>query len=135
MGRQIFVNLPVRNLQRARGFFHELGFSFNEQFSDEKAACMVVADDSYVMLLHEDYFKGFLPNPVSDAKKSTEVLLALSCESRDEVDALTRKAVDLGGNTYNKPQDHGFMYQHGFQDLDGHVWELMSMAPAGVEQA
>ena len=129
MGRQIFVNLPIKNMERTQAFFKSLGFSFNPQFTNEQGACMVVADDIYVMLLTEPFFQGFTKKPVSDATKSTEVLLCLSCTSRAEVDELVRKAVAAGGKTPVAPQDHGFMYGHGFEDLDGHQWELMYMDP------
>jgi predicted lactoylglutathione lyase len=129
MGRQIYVNLPIRNMERTQAFFKSLGFSFNPQFTNEQGACMVVADDIFVMLLTEAFFAGFTKKPVSDARKSTEVLVCLSCTSRDEVDELVRKAVAAGGKTPVPSQDHGFMYGHGFEDLDGHQWELMYMAP------
>jgi predicted lactoylglutathione lyase len=129
MGRQIYVNLPIKNMERTQAFFASLGFSFNPQFSNDQGACMVVADDIYVMLLTEPFFQGFTKKPVADAKKSTEVLLCLSCGSRAEVDDLVRKAVAAGGTTPVPPQDHGFMYGHGFEDLDGHQWELMYMDP------
>lgn len=128
MATQIFVNLPVRALDKSVAFFTGLGFSFDERFCDDTAACMVVSDSIYVMLLTHDKFKGFTPNPICDARKSTEVLLCLSLDSRDKVDALVRLAVAGGGALYNQPQDHGFMYAHGFQDIDGHIWELVHMA-------
>ncbi|MDB5942352.1 MAG: hypothetical protein JWQ13_1918 [Ramlibacter sp.] len=129
MGRKIFVNLPIGNMERSQAFFRSLGFSFNPQFTNESGACMVVADDIFVMLLTEPFFQGFTKKPVADATKSTEVLVCLSCDSRAEVDALVRKAVAGGGKTPNAPQDHGFMYGHGFEDLDGHQWELVWMDP------
>ena len=129
MARKIFVNLPIKDMARSQAFFKALGFSFNPQFTNEQGACMVVADDIYVMLLTEPFFQGFTKKPVADAKKSTEVLLCLSCASRAEVDELVRKAVAAGGTTPVPPQDHGFMYGHGFEDLDGHQWELMYMDP------
>lgn len=127
MATQIFINLPVSNLPASIDFFRQLGFSFNPQFTDETAACMVVSDTIYVMLLTYEKFKMFTPNPIGDAKKATEVLVCLSQPSRAAVDALVRKAIAAGGNTYHQPQDYGFMYGHGFQDLDGHIWELMYM--------
>ncbi|MBW4484571.1 MAG: VOC family protein [Tildeniella torsiva UHER 1998/13D] len=134
MGRKIFVNLPTQNLDQAIEFFTQLGFAFNPQFTDETATCMIVSDDIYVMLLTNDKFKTFTPNPICDATKSTEVLVCLSCDSREEVDSLVGKAVSGGGSTYNEPQDYGFMYAHGFQDLDGHIWELMYMEPGAVPE-
>ena len=127
MSAKLFVNLPVNDLPKTKEFFGKLGFKFNAQFSDDTGACMVVSDDAYVMLLTHPKFKQFAPNIIADATKSTEVLVALSCENRGKVDELVAKAVGAGGRTYNKPQDYGFMYGHGFQDLDGHVWELFYM--------
>ncbi|MBD2234718.1 VOC family protein [Phormidium tenue] len=134
MGRKIFVNLPIKNLDQSVDFFSQLGFTFNPQFTDETATCMIVSDDIYVMLLTNDKFKTFTPNAICDATQNTEVLLCLSCDSREEVDSLVGKAVSSGGSTYNDPQDYGFMYAHGFQDLDGHIWELMYMEPSAVPQ-
>jgi uncharacterized protein len=127
MTRQIFVNLPIKNMERSKAFFGALGFSFNPQFTNEQGACMVVADDIFVMLLVEPFFQTFIKKPISDANKITEVLVCLSCESRAEVDALVKKAVAAGAKIPNAPQDHGFMYGHGFEDLDGHIWELAYM--------
>ncbi|HET9217619.1 MAG TPA: VOC family protein [Terriglobia bacterium] len=129
MGTQIFVNLPVKDLAESKDFFAKLGFTFNPQFTDDKAACMVVSDQSFVMLLTEPFFKTFTPKAICDATKSTEVLTALSCDAREKVDDLVRKAVANGGSTYSEPKDYGFMYQHGFQDRDGHIWELVYMDP------
>jgi predicted lactoylglutathione lyase len=129
MARKIFVNLPIRDMARSRAFFEALGFSFNPQFSNAQGACMVISEDGYVMLLVEPFFQTFTNKPVADARASSEVLVCLSCDSRAEVDALARKAVAAGGRTYKAPQDHGFMYGHGFEDLDGHLWELMWMDP------
>jgi len=132
--RQIFVNLPVADLARSRQFFSGLGFTFNDKYCDDTAACMVIAKDIYAMLLTKDKFQSFSPNPVSDAGKANEVLNALSCVSREEVDDLVAKAEATGGRRYSEPKDYGFMYQHGFQDPDGHVWELVYMrgAPGSV---
>ena len=129
MATQIFVNLPVKNLDQSVEFFTKLGYAFNPQFTDKTATCMIVSDGIFVMLLTEDKFKTFTPKAICDATKSTEVLLCLSCESRKKVDEMVRKAVAAGGTTYNEPQDHGFMYGHGYQDLDGHIWELIFMVP------
>ena len=134
MATKIFVNLPVKDLKKSMEFFRKLGYTFNAQFTDETAACMVIADDIFAMLLTEAKFKGFTPNAICDARKSTEMLVALSCDTRDRVDDTVRKAVAAGGNTYNKPQDHGFMYGHGFQDLDGHIWEVFFMEPSAIKQ-
>jgi predicted lactoylglutathione lyase len=104
----------------------------NPQFTDETAACMVVSDDIYVMVLTHAKFKDFTPKPIADATKTTEVLTALSCDSREQVDETVRKALAAGGSTYADPKDHGFMYQHGFQDPDGHIWEVFWMDPKAV---
>jgi len=134
MATKIFVNLPVKNLKKSIEFFTQLGYSFNPRFTDETATCMIVSNDIFVMLLTEEKFKTFTPKTVCDATKSTEVLVCLSCESRKEVDEKVRKAVFAGGTTYHEPQDHGFMYGHGFQDLDGHIWELIYMEPSAVQK-
>ena len=134
MAIKIFVNLPVKSLAKSMAFFKGLGFGFNAQFTDERAACMVVSEYIYVMLLTHDKFKSFTPKAIADATKSTEVLVCLSCESRAKVDEMVRKAVDGGGTTYKQPEDHGFMYGHGFQDLDGHIWELVYMEPSAIKQ-
>src|SRR5262245_61984236 len=132
MATKIFVNLPVKDLKKSIEFFTKLGFTFNAQFTDETATCMIVSEDIYVMLLTHAKFKTFTPKSICDATKSTEVLVCLSWESRKKVDELVRKAVAGGGTTYNEPKDHGFMYQHGFQDLDGHIWELIYMEPSAT---
>jgi predicted lactoylglutathione lyase len=129
MSTKIFVNLPVADLEKSMDFFTALGYSFNLQFTDETAACMVISEDIYAMLLTHARFAEFTPNEICDAARSTEVLICLTCRSRNEVDAIVRQAVDAGGATYNEPKDHGFMYIHGFQDLDGHIWELCYMEP------
>lgn len=127
MSRQIYVNLPVADLARTVAFFTALGFSFNPQMSNDDATCMLIGDGSHVMLLTTPFFASFTGKPVADAHAVTEVLVCLSADSRDEVDALVRKAVAAGGSAPRPPQDHGFMYGHGFEDLDGHVWELVYM--------
>lgn len=125
---QIFVNLPVKNVPRTQAFFAALGFGFNPQFSNEQGLCMVVADNIFVMLLAEPFFQTFTQKPVADATRGTEVLLCLSCDSREAVDAQVAKALAAGGRAPNAAQDHGFMYVHGFEDLDGHLWELAFMS-------
>jgi uncharacterized protein len=130
MSRKLFVNLPIKSMEKSRAFFKSLGFSFNPQFTNEQGACMVIsADHSFVMLLVEPFFKTFIKKPIADAGNMTEVIVCLSCDSRAEVDALVKMAVAAGGKTPNAPQDHGFMYGHGFEDLDGHLWELVWMDP------
>ena len=128
--KQIFVNLPVKNLEKSKAFFAALGYTFNEQFTDANAACMVINEGSiHAMLLVEDFFKTFTDKSLTDTSKSTEVLLCLSCESRAEVDEMVAKAVAAGGTVPRAPQDYGFMYGHGFQDIDGHLWEMSYMDP------
>ena len=134
MATQIFVNLPVKNLKKSMEFFTKLGYSFNPQFTDKTAACMIVSEDIYVMLLTKAKFREFIPKGICNAKKSTEVLLCLSCESREKVDEMVRKAIAAGGTTYAQFKDYGFMYQHGFQDPDGHIWELIHMEPSAITQ-
>ncbi len=135
MARQLFVNLPVKDVARTRAFFAALGFSFNPQFSDDKALCMVIAENIFAMLLNEPFFQGFTKKPLADATKSTEVLLALSCESVAEVDALVAKALAAGGRAPVDRVDHGFMVQHGFEDPDGHQWEVFWMDPNAAPHA
>lgn len=134
MATKIFVNLAVRDLKRSIEFFTALGYQFNPQFTDETATCMIVADDIFVMLLTEEKFKAFTPKVLCDAKKSTEVLVCLSCDSREAVDEMVGKAVAAGGATYNEPQDFGFMYTHGYEDPDGHIWELIWMDQAALQK-
>ena len=131
---KIFVNLPVKDLDKSIAFFTKLGFTFNPQFTDETATCMIVAGDIFVMLLTEEKFKTFITKPVSDARKSTEVLLCLSCDSRDEVDSMVRKAAAAGGAAHMEAKDYGFMYAHGYSDPDGHVWELTYMDESALHK-
>lgn len=133
MPTKIFVNLPVKDLKKSMDFFSHLGFTFNQQFTDEKAACLVIKEGSiYVMLLTEPYFQTFTKKAISDARQSTEVLLALDAESRQHVDDYVKKALEAGGSVYNEPQDHGWMYGHSFADPDGHQWEVMYMDESQV---
>lgn len=129
MHKQIYVNLPVNDLKRSMAFFNQLGFAFNPKFSNDQAACLVIGDNIYAMLLTHDFFKAFTAKAICDTTQTTEVLVCISCDSRAEVDALVAKAVAAGGTAPRAPQDHGFMYGHGFEDLDGHTWELMYMDP------
>lgn len=125
--RMIFVNLPVKDLPESRRFFQALGFSFNPTFSNDEAACMVVADNIFVMLLVERRFQDFLVGPISDATKATEVLVCVSADSRQQVDGMLATALAAGGRPWQPVMDHGVMYGCSFQDLDGHVWEVMYM--------
>lgn len=127
MHQQIFVNLPCRDLKRSKAFFESLGFDFNPAFTNDSGACMVIGENIFAMLLAEEFFRTFTHKPIADATKTTEVLTCLSCSSRAEVDALVTKARAAGGTVPREAQDHGFMYGHGFEDLDGHVWELVYM--------
>ena len=135
MVKQIFVNLPVEDLKKSVAFFTALGFTFDSQFTDDDATCMIIGENIFAMLLVESMFKTFTPKPICDARKSTEVLVALALESREQVDEIVGKAVAAGGSTYKEPQDHGFMYAHGFQDLDGHIWEPFFMEPNAKQLA
>jgi uncharacterized protein len=127
MATKIFINLPVKNLNNSISFFTKLGFSFNPQFTDDKAGCMVISDNIFVMLLTEAYFQTFTKKQVCDAKTHTEVLITLDTNSKEELQQLVQKAKESGAVIYNEPQDHGWMYQHAFADLDGHQWELAYM--------
>jgi uncharacterized protein len=133
MTTQIFVNLAVKNLPKSKAFFSALGYSFNPQFTNDDAACMVISDTIYAMLLTEPFFKKFTSKELVDAKKSTEAIVCLSAESRAAVEDIVRKAVAAGGRIYNEPQDHGFMYCHGFEDVDGHQWEFAFMDPSHIQ--
>src|ERR1051325_11313752 len=132
MSREIFINLPVRDLPQSMEFFSTLGFTFNPQFTDHKAACMVVSEKAYVMLLSQPFFRGFTKNEICDTSRATETLLDVSCTSRAEVDQLVRKAIDAGGRHAMDPNDHGFMYGWSFYDPDGHHWEVLWMDPQAV---
>jgi len=133
--RKMFVNLAVRDLKKSMEFFSKLGFEFNPQFTDDKAACMIISADAYVMLLMEPFFKGFTQRELCDTSKQTEALLALSCSSRTEVDETVKKAIAAGGQHAMKPQDHGFMYGWSFYDLDGHHWEVVWMDASAIGDA
>jgi predicted lactoylglutathione lyase len=133
MDRKIFVNLPIKDMARSQAFFRALGFDFNPQFTNEQGACMVISEHNYAMLLVEPFFQGFLRNKkIADARATCEVLVALSCETRAEVDAMFEKAVAAGATVTREPEDHGFMYARAFDDLDGHTWELFWMDPAAA---
>ncbi|MBT2512097.1 VOC family protein [Arthrobacter sp. ISL-30] len=134
MATQLFVNLPVKDLDKSVEFFTALGFSFNPDYTDENATCMILNDNAFVMLLVEKFFQTFTNKPVADARASTEVLMAISTDSRDEVDDMVRKALEAGGSPSNEPQDLGFMYSQSFQDLDGHQWEVLWMDESSVPE-
>ncbi|MFI9624627.1 VOC family protein [Streptomyces sp. NPDC052042] len=132
MSQLIFVNLPVKNLETAKTFFGKLGYSCNPQFTDEHTACVVISDSIFVMLLTESRFKDFTKKGIADASATTEVILALSAESREKVDEIADTALASGGSPANEPMDFGHMYGRSFQDPDGHIWEVMWMDPAAI---
>ncbi len=134
MATQILVNLAVKELKRSVEFFTRLGYKFDPQFTDEKGTCMIVGENIFVMLLVESFFKTFTDKELCDARKSTEAILCVSAESRAKVDELVAAAVAAGGRAPMRPQDHGFMYGHGFEDLDGHLWETIYMEPTAKTQ-
>ena len=127
MTKQIFVNLPIKDLGRSVQFFKKLGFSFNPQFTDENATCMIISDDIFAMLLVEKFFSTFTSKQIADASKNTEVIIAISAESRGKVDEMIANAVQAGGREPRPPQDYGWMYGRSFEDIDGHLWEVLFM--------
>jgi uncharacterized protein len=135
MATKMFVNLPVRSLERSRDFFSRLGYRFDPRFTDDKATCMIVGEDACVMLLVGSFFETFTPKPITDARQSTEVLVALSLGSRAEVDWTVDTALAAGARPAREPEDLGFMYGRSFEDLDGHIWELFWMDPARLQKA
>ena len=132
--RLIFVNIPTRDLPASKEFFGELGFSFDERFTDDSCACMVVSEQAYVMLLADSRFADFTPKPIADARETTEAILCVSADSREAVDAFADAALSAGGTQANEPMDHGFMYGRRFHDVDGHLWEVMWMSQEAIEQ-
>lgn len=130
---QIFVNLPVQDLQRSMDFFRTLGYSFNEEFTDDKGACLVLGDDIFVMLLVDPFFKGFITTEVADTDRTAEVIVALSVDDRASVDALVDQALSSGGSPSKEPSDMGFMYSRSFRDPDGHHWEVFQMDQSQAE--
>ena len=130
----IFINLPVKDVNKSTSFFKELGFSFNPQFSDAATSCMIISDNIFAMLLSEERFKGFTKKENVDASTTAEVIIALSAESREEVDEIVNKALSAGGKSFSDPQDYDFMYQWGFQDLDGHLWEVTYLDASALPQ-
>jgi uncharacterized protein len=126
MVNQIFINLPVKNLQASIDFFTKLGFTFDTQFTDENATCMIIGDNMYAMLLVEKFFKTFTTKQITNAKESTETIVALALKAREQVNEIISKA-QAAGAQLTPTQDHGWMYQRGFEDLDGHLWEVFHM--------
>jgi uncharacterized protein len=133
--RMVFVNLPVKNLNASVEFFTKLGFAFNPQFTDQNGTCMIISEDAFVNLLVEDFFKTFTRKAISDATKSTEVIVTLSADSRADVDAFVNKALAAGGKPSMEPMEMGGMYGWSFHDLDGHLWEVFYMDPSALGQA
>ena len=131
MAKMIFVNLPVRDLKKSMAFFSALGYTFNPQFTDENAACMVISEEIYVMLLVHDHFKTFVTRDIADTSKTVESIISLSADSRAEVDNLMARAVKAGA-TLTETRDMGWMYQRGFTDLDGHYWEYAYMDTSAI---
>ena len=129
MPKQLYVNVAIKDLARSVSFFTALGFSFNPKFTDENATCLMISDEINVMLLTEPFFKGFISKQLADTQTHSEVILALSVDTRVAVDAMVEKAKSVGATTPMPPKDYGFMYQHGFEDLDGHLWEVFYMDP------
>jgi hypothetical protein len=132
MPKMIFVNLPVKDVTASRSFFQSLGYGVNEQFSDDNAVCTVISDTIYAMLLRREFFAGFTPRPVADAHQVTEALIALSADSRADVDVTLDRALAAGGREVRDPMEDGPMYARAFSDLDGHIWEVLWMDPAAV---
>jgi len=134
MATQIFVNLPVKDLNKSKEFFEKLGFSFNPQFTNEQGACLVIGENIFAMLLTEPFFKTFTKKDIADAKKTTEALIAIDAESRQSVDEMIKRAVEAGGSLYRNADDYGWMYSHSFADLDGHQWEIVYMDKSKIPQ-
>lgn len=132
--KQIFVNLPVKNLQTSIDFFTKVGFTFDQSFTNDDATCMIIGENIYAMLLTEKFFGTFTDKTIIDAKANTEVINALSVASRAEVDELVDRAIEAGGKQYKEPQDHGWMYSRNFQDPDGHQWEFFFMDMSAMPQ-
>lgn len=132
--KNIFVNLPVKDLRRSMDFFGEIGFEFNEQFTDENATCMVMNDNIFAMLLREEFFRSFTKKDIPDPTQSSEVIVALTADSREDVDEIFNKALAAGATSAGDPIDHGFMYSRSFRDPDGHLWEFFYMDPDGAKQ-
>lgn len=134
MATQIFINLAVKDLAKSMEFFTKLGYTFNQQFTDDTAACMVISETIYAMLLTHKKFKEFTPKDIADSTKTTEVMIALSADSKDKVNELVGKAIAAGGTKTREPKDYGFMFERSFNDLDGHIWEVIWMDPAAIPQ-
>jgi uncharacterized protein len=134
MTTKIFVNLPIKDLNKSVDFFTKLGFNFNPQFTDENATCMIIGQDIFVMLLVEKFFKSFTKKEICDTSKNTEAILALSVESKEKVDQMMGKALEAGGSEPREKQDHGWMYGRSFEDVDGHLWEVFFMEETAIKK-
>lgn len=134
MKTKIFVNLPIKDLNKSVAFFTKLGFSFNPQFTDENATCMIIGEDIFIMLLVEKFFKSFTKKDVCDTSRNTEAIVALSVESREKVDQMMEKAKEAGGSEPREKQDHGWMYGRSFEDIDGHLWEVFFMEESAIKK-
>lgn len=132
MFKSIFVNLPIVSLSKSVEFFSELGFKFNPQFTDDTSTCMIVSDTIYVMLVEHEKFSKFIDKPIAPAS-SSEAIFGFACESKDEVVRIAEKAVAAGARKINEPEDIGFMFSWGFEDLDGHLWDLFWMNPEHIQ--
>jgi predicted lactoylglutathione lyase len=133
MASQIFLNLPVKNLDNSVAFFTKLGYTFNPQFTDANATCMIVNEHIYVMLLVKPFFKSFITKKIADATKTAQMIVGLSFESKDEVNDMVNKAIEAGATESRDPIDHVFMYNRAFNDLDGHIWEMFWMDASAVQ--
>jgi predicted lactoylglutathione lyase len=133
MSKMIFVNLPINDVDATRAFFTGLGYSFNEQFSDDKALCLVISETIFAMLVKPEFLSTFLDKPVGDPRQAVTAIISLTFDSRDEVIAHCEKAFSLGARNYKEQVDHGFMLQWGYEDLNGNIWEAIWMDPAAVQ--
>lgn len=128
MHKQIYVNLPVRDLQKSRAFYEGLGYTFNPEFSNDQGACMILGENLYVMLTTREFFASFIEKPVGETTKQVSAIVCVNLDTKAKVDELVAKAVAAGATASAKPQEHGFMYEHGYYDLDGHAWSLVAFA-------
>ncbi len=133
MNLKLFVNIPVKDLDASKAFFKALGFSFNPQFTDDNAACLVLGEDNYFMLLKEDFFRGFTKKPISDIRSSPQAIFSIAMESRAKADEMADKALAAGAMEPAGPSDQGFMYSRSFEDLDGYLWDVFYMDPAHIK--
>lgn len=135
MATKIFVNLPVKKLDKSKSFFEQLGYGFDKQFTDENAACLIISNEIYAMLLTKKFFKRFTKKTIVNATKSTEVIIALSADSREKVDEIADKALAAGGKSHRESEEQGWMYSRSFEDLDGHIWEILYMDPSKIDKS